>query len=56
MDRSKSRRYSPWSEVIYLIADIFALASVASARAGDYVEEICEFWEGVCEPVIHYLI
>jgi hypothetical protein len=23
---------------------------------GDYLEEICDFWEGVCEPVIHYLI
>jgi len=22
----------------------------------DYLEEVCDFWEGVCEPVIQYLI
>jgi hypothetical protein len=34
----------------------FALASVAFARpVRDYVDEICDFWEGVCEPIIHYL-
>ena len=47
-----------WSEVIYLIADIFALwrALPLLVPVGDYLEEICDFWEGVCEPIIHYLI
>jgi hypothetical protein len=47
-----------WSEVIYLIADIFALwrALPLLVPVGDYVAEICDFWEGVCEPVIQYLI
>ena len=47
-----------WSEVIYLIADILALwrALPMLMPVGDYLEEICDFWEGVCEPVIHYLI
>ena len=47
-----------WSEVIYLVADILALwrALPVLVPVGDYLEEICDFWEGVCEPVIHYLI
>jgi len=47
-----------WTEVIYLIADILALwrALLLLVPVGDYLEEICNFWEGVCEPVIHYLI
>ena len=47
-----------WSEVIYLIADILALwrALPLLVPVGNYLEEICDFWEGVCEPVIHYLI
>ena len=47
-----------WSEVIYLIADIFALwrALLLLVPVGDDLEETCDFWEGVCEPVIHYLI
>jgi hypothetical protein len=47
-----------WSEVIYLIADIFALwrALPLLVPVCDYLQEICDFWEGVCEPVIHYLI
>jgi len=47
-----------WSEVIYLIADIFALwrALLLLVPVGDYLEEICNVWEGICEPVIHYLI
>ena len=47
-----------WSEVIYLIVDIFALwrALPLLMPVGDYLEEICDFWEGICEPVIHYLI
>jgi hypothetical protein len=46
------------SEVIYLIADILALwrALPLLVPVGNYLEEICDFWEGVCEPVIHYLI
>jgi len=31
-------------------------AGIAHRCEGDYLEEICGFWEGVCEPVIHYLI
>jgi len=23
---------------------------------GDYLEEMCDFWEGICEPFIHFLI
>ena len=47
-----------WTEVIYLIADILALwrALPLLVTVGDYVAEICDVWEGVCEPVIHYLI
>ena len=47
-----------WTEVIYLIADILALwrALPLLVPVGDYLEEICDFWEGVCEPVIHHLI
>jgi len=47
-----------WTEVIYLIADILALwrALPLLVPVGEYLEEICDFWEGVCEPVIHYLI
>jgi len=47
-----------WTEVIYLIADIFALwrALPLLVPVGDYLDEIYDFWEGVCEPVIHYLI
>jgi len=46
-----------WTAVIYLIADIFALwRALPLLVPGDYLEEICNFWEGVCEPVIHYLI
>jgi hypothetical protein len=41
-----------------LIADIFALwrALLLLVPVGDYLEEICDFWEGICEPVICYLI
>ena len=47
-----------WSQVIYFIADILALwrALPLLVTVGDYLEEICDFWEGICEPVIHYLI
>ena len=47
-----------WTEVIYLIADILALwrALPLLVPVGEYLEEICDFWEGICEPVIHYLI
>lgn len=47
-----------WSEVIYLIVDLLASwqALPLLVSVGDYVEEVCDFWEGVCEPVIHYLI
>ena len=47
-----------WSEVIYLIADIFALwrALPLLLPVSDYGAEICDFWEGICEPVIHYII
>ena len=47
-----------WTEVIYLIADILALwrGLPLLVPVADYLEEICDFWEGVCEPVIHYLI
>ncbi len=46
------------SEVIYLIADMLALwrALPLLVPVGDYLEEICDVWEGICEPVIHYLI
>ena len=47
-----------WTEVIYLIADILALwrALPLLVPVGDYLEEMCDFWEGICEPVIFYLI
>ena len=47
-----------WTEVIYLIADIFALwrALPLLVPVGHYLEEICDIWEEICEPVIHYLI
>jgi hypothetical protein len=54
----KEQTILSWSEVIYLIADIFALwqALPMLLPVGDYLEDICDFWEGICEPVIHYLI
>ena len=54
----KEQTMLSWSEVIYLVADIFALwrALPLLVPVGDYLEEICNFWGGVCEPVIHYLI
>jgi len=38
--------------------DILALwrALPLLVPVGDYLEEIWDFWEGVCEPAIHYLI
>ncbi len=47
-----------WSEVIYLVVDMLALwrALPLLVPVGDYLEQICDFWEGICEPVIHYLI
>jgi len=47
-----------WSEVIWLIVDMLGLwrALPLLVPVGDYLEEICDFWEGACEPIIHYLI
>ena len=57
-ERLKEQTTLSWSEVIYLIAAIFALwrALPLLVPVGNYLEEIYDFWEGICEPVIDYLI
>jgi len=32
------------------------LLRIVDRCEGDYLAESCDFWEGICEPVIHFLI
>ena len=69
-ESSQQSRRTMLPEIAPAVRFVTALGTEAEARlfleggpappllgaVGDYLEEICDFWEGICEPVIHYLI